>query len=318
MNQAKLSFACARCGIQLEKEGSCYTCNACGYTLKQEENIYLNPKLYDPFYEDKFVGSHGLTRKEIQQISSYNIDYRRYFSFKKYLKPDSRILDIGCGGGNRFFKDFASELWGIDLSSQALRNAAENYDVLIQSSLGELPVNIPYFDYAVSWDFWGHIDYEEKDALLEKVFQVLKPGGISMHIIETDGNNRLFTIAKQSADKYREIFIDRIGHIGLEKGSKVVDRFKAQGYEIVHAEPMWNIWTPYNTFIDYFSPFASKSMQVRMFLRFYRFLRMIDQKTGKAIASNFLGILNRIESSYTPLDEAEGLFIVAKKPATHQ
>ncbi len=122
---------------------------------------------------------------------------------------DKRILDIGCGSGHSLKwcgDNGAKELWGIDLSTKQIENAAEflkenNYSPRLFNSPMELNPGIPenYFDvvysiYAIGWT-------TDLQATFELISSYLKKNGIFifswdhpfMHCIEASEDKLVFS-----------------------------------------------------------------------------------------------------------------------------
>ncbi|HKP48085.1 MAG TPA: methyltransferase domain-containing protein, partial [Pyrinomonadaceae bacterium] len=113
-----------------------------------------------------------------------------------------------------------------DLSRECASAARRNgYDFTVTTSLSSLPFADDSFDYVVSLDVLGHIEAEQKDAVLAEIKRVLKPGGITMHGIEcTDRAQQKSYDEMTAAELQRFIAVD--GHVGLEEEQDHAARFK--------------------------------------------------------------------------------------------
>ena len=68
-----------------------------------------------------------------------------------------------------------------DLSPECALAARRNgYDATFSGELTSLPFADASFDYVVSLDVLGHIEAEEKDAVLAEIKRVLRPGGVTL------------------------------------------------------------------------------------------------------------------------------------------
>ncbi len=88
-----------------------------------------------------------------------------------------------------------------------------------------LPFADASFDYVVSLDVLGHVEAEEKDAVLAEVKRVLRPGGVTLHGIECTDRSARKTYDEMSADELRR-FIEVDGHVGLEEEQEHAARFR--------------------------------------------------------------------------------------------
>jgi len=88
------------------------------------------------------------------------------------------ILDAGCGtGGTLCHLQGAGELWGCDLSSEALRLCrARGFGNLAESSVESLDFPDEHFDVVISCDVIEHVPADER--AMAEMARVLRPGGI--------------------------------------------------------------------------------------------------------------------------------------------
>jgi SAM-dependent methyltransferase len=113
--------------------------------------------------------------KQLVQLIQFHIN----------LKPDARILDIGCGQG-RHLSIFAKkkfQITGIDLSSVLLRIAKENNlnnptTHFIQADMRYLPINFKFDLILNLFTSFGYFeDDEENKSVLCQVSKLLKKSG---------------------------------------------------------------------------------------------------------------------------------------------
>lgn len=128
-----------------------------------------NKKYYDEFsdwYEkQRHDGYHVL------------IDELECEAVRRYVTPQSRILEAGCGTGlilNRL-RPLVKQAVGVDLSSGMLQKArARDLDV-VQGSLTALPFADASFDVVCSFKVLAHI--EAIGTAMREMGRVLRPGG---------------------------------------------------------------------------------------------------------------------------------------------
>lgn len=119
---------------------------------------------YDGYFYDKFIAP--------------NQD-RMFAKIKQLIKPDSRIIDIGCGTGRMefFLADKCSTIVGIDLSEKNINTANKN---LSRSNLHNVSffhgsvfdyfkINNEKFDYAVATYVIHEMNEEDRFPLIKKV-----------------------------------------------------------------------------------------------------------------------------------------------------
>ncbi|MFA6102937.1 MAG: class I SAM-dependent methyltransferase [Victivallaceae bacterium] len=116
-----------------------------------------------------------------------------------FLKPDSAILDVGCGYGRTLLELAAAgytALYGTDISAGMLKLARQALPsaVLVQSSGLTIPFPDNHFDAALLIAVLTSItDDAGQKKLIAEIFRVLKPGGVIYagdFLLNTDDRNR--------------------------------------------------------------------------------------------------------------------------------
>ncbi|MHB1463784.1 MAG: methyltransferase domain-containing protein [Thermoleophilia bacterium] len=234
----------------------CHSCNIT-YTVDGCIPVFEPEQVEYRDYEDWWAA--GQSAEKTPRWRRIIFHHLRYWSYRERrffegsLKAGSLVLDIGCWGGDVAVAGLGGgTVVGIDLSLSALRQASHVYNLAIQGNIKKLPFADASFDYVISSHVLGHVMSEEKDSVLSEIFRVLKPGGESLHVIETDSGGKLVSRAKQQPDLYRQHFIDRYGHIGLESASTVIGRFQSQGFIVKKVIKMDSLWLPPWYYQQYF------------------------------------------------------------------
>jgi SAM-dependent methyltransferase len=136
------------------------------------------------------------------------------------------------------FRERAAFVVGLDMARNALGECATHYDGALAGSLAALPAADESFDCVVSSHVMGHVPVEEKDQVLGEILRVLRPGGCSLHVVETDSRGWLMDQAKQEPELYQRYLIEQDGHVGLELPSEVVARFERAGLAVEQVEAL--------------------------------------------------------------------------------
>ena len=102
--------------------------------------------------------------------------------FVQCLPPKARILDLGCGTGNPIAKQLSEQgytIRGVDRSAALLQKAKENVPdgIFQQCDIEDYEIADQY-EGVVLWDVIFHIPREDHQAILEKVYGCLSPGGL--------------------------------------------------------------------------------------------------------------------------------------------
>jgi SAM-dependent methyltransferase len=193
------------------------------------------------FYE-RYVEEHvpyhrsprGLKRLILALLPYWS--YREWRFWERTIPRGARLLDLGCARGREVFRERAAFVVGLDLARNALTDCATHYDGALAGSLTALPAVDESFDCVVSSHVMGHVPAEQKDQVLSEIRRVLRPGGCSLHVVETDSRGWLMEQAKQEPELYSRYLIEQDGHVGLELPSEVLNRFERAGLAVERVE----------------------------------------------------------------------------------
>jgi cyclopropane fatty-acyl-phospholipid synthase-like methyltransferase len=179
------------------------------------------------FYRTKFVSDEVLDARYFKALDRFDIRFARTMWVYDNVRPGTDVLELGCGAGMlALLKRKGITLTGVDLSDQCAIAARRNgYDVTCRSELSHLPFADASFDYVVSLDVLGHVEEENKDAILAEVKRVLRPDGVTMHGIECTDRGVQKSYDEMSAQELRR-FVEVDGHVGLEEEQEHAARFQ--------------------------------------------------------------------------------------------
>jgi len=185
----------------------------------QKSDLYTRAGIADlaEFYRTKFVSDEVLDARYFKALDRFDMRFARTMWVYDNVRANSAVLDLGCGAGMlALLKRKGVTLTGIDLSSECALAARRNgYDTTVTTELSHLPFPDDSFDYVVSLDVFGHIGFEEKDAVISEISRVLRPDGVTMHGIECTDRNVQKDYDEMTPDELRR-FIEVDGHVGLE------------------------------------------------------------------------------------------------------
>jgi len=123
-----------------------------------------------------FLLSASTSEKKAQK--RINVAHAQLEVIEKYVKV-GKVYDLGAASG--FFlkaaKDRGWEVYGNELSSVAIKQALERYDVDLECGFYEfLDVKKSEYDAIVMWNSLEHVF--EPDTVIEKSYASLKDGGV--------------------------------------------------------------------------------------------------------------------------------------------
>jgi ubiquinone/menaquinone biosynthesis C-methylase UbiE len=209
------------------------------------------------FYRDRFYTGGILEASYFDALDRFDMKFARTMWIYDNVRRGSSLLDLGCGEGLlALLKRKEVYLAGIDLSPELVDMATRNgYDDARVGQLTELPFADASFDYVVSLDVFGHVDFADKDALLAEIKRVLRPGGVTMHGIESLDPNLHPDYRTANPEKLAE-FIAVDGHIGLESDEDIARRF-ANFFTSVQTEPRYTLCLTAAEFIKQYDSYGA-------------------------------------------------------------
>lgn len=142
------------------------------------------PSNLEKYYNEEYHKSHG---PRLGQLSSYaemfdsyvNYQAQRVELLKPWLKPSTRLLDVGCQTGHFLYniKDFVGEVVGVDYDSGAAAFAAKICNcTTFGGDLNKSGFAPASFDVVCSLQTMEHVD--DPIAFAVMLGKYLKPGGI--------------------------------------------------------------------------------------------------------------------------------------------
>ena len=125
----------------------------------------------------KFTGERAIPHKTKKSIMNEHLE--RYKFAKAFIK-NKKVLDIACGVGygSEILKENAKEIYGGDISKEAIEFAKENYPGINFSVMDatKIPFKDNSFDAIVSFETIEH--FKEYKQFIKEVERVLKKGGL--------------------------------------------------------------------------------------------------------------------------------------------
>jgi SAM-dependent methyltransferase len=119
-----------------------------------------------------------------------------------------------------------------------------HYDDAISCDvLRGLPFPDETFDFVFTMDFFGHIEFKDKDRIIDEIHRVTKRGGYGFHGIETGFVDYFQCNPNDSEDPVRK-YVYEEGHIGVEPLEAIIGRF-GKKFDILYAYPF-----PLNPFLN--------------------------------------------------------------------
>ena len=196
--------------------------------MTDKKNFYERAGIKDQseFYGGLYASGELLHPDYFHALERFHIRWARTTWIYDNVAPHSTLLDLGSGAGLlALLKRKNVRLVGIDLSSACAKATSRNgYDLTCTGNLTALPFPDQSFDYVVSLDVMGHIEFEQKDSVISEIKRVLKPDGTTMHGIEIMNTDRRKDYDQMTEEELRR-FVAIDGHVGMEPERDVANRF---------------------------------------------------------------------------------------------
>lgn len=131
-------------------------------------------QLPNKHYYDEFAGWYERHRHDGYHVF---IDELESEAVRRYLTPQSRLLEAGCGTGLVLGRlaPHAGLAVGVDLSSGMLKKAHARALTVVQGSVTQLPLADASFDLVCSFKVLAHV--EAIQEAMREFARVLRPGG---------------------------------------------------------------------------------------------------------------------------------------------
>ncbi len=147
----------------------------------------------DPFW-DRIADRYA--RKPIPDEAAYQ---KKLQITRGYLRPDMKVLEIGCGTGSTAIAHapFVDHVHGIDVSSKMIEIALEKQRqagvgnmTLERASIDEFSAADECYDAILGLSILHLV--ADKEAVISKVFRMLKPGGVFVNSTACLGDKMKF------------------------------------------------------------------------------------------------------------------------------
>lgn len=325
------TIVCPNCKKAVVQEASGWQCPAChrhftyhrdilsfldaderfnegSYQDKQEACWTESARLRDRIRQSRLLSLLNLVRIKLSLSGRRD---RIFYNEMHGRDASQLILDVGCGGGRHYFTEYGRVV-GIDPVLDLLLISKTIYDEVYQASAASLPFADGSFDYVVSSDVIGHIPVAIKDAVFAEMYRVLKKGGRTVHVIETDADNCWFAFAHRYPELFQKYFVGRPGHISLEMPSQLRDRFLRHGFRQVAFRKMCGPVPECGTIAGFFdNEYKSKGRWIRLLVSLDRLLAR--NLAIKEMVNLLLEPVARLADACSSINQAAGALVVFEK-----
>ncbi len=226
-----------RMEIQNDTKGSGMHCPACGKKYETRDKVIRFMESPSSFYEGAFMNSVKFVPKSesLRHVWPLWFINNGYVWFvRKHVPQGSRVLEIGCAAGVRYFSE-RYRMIGADLSLSSLKAASSIYELCLQADVERgIPLKDGSVDAVIGSFFWEHIPPMKKSFVLAECRRILKKGGRLVWLYDVETQNPLIRAAKaKDPELYRRLFIAKDGHLGYQTPVENRRLFEDAGFDIV-------------------------------------------------------------------------------------
>lgn len=237
---ARSVICCPHCHESLEWGADAVRCRHCQSEYPLENSIVRFVDHIDEFYEGAYSrqmrftesAAKGLTGR-LKRWAFFNLAQSGVVGeIRRVLPENGTVLDLGCAGGIAWLGEHGVAI-GIELSITGLELASQIYTAALQADLVELPIRSSSVDVVYSSYVWEHLNSSMKTRVLDEARRVLRPGGHVVIQCDVLSNNLLARYARRDPERFQKGFVENDGHVGLEFGSKLLERLNDARLEVV-------------------------------------------------------------------------------------
>jgi len=185
-----------------------------------DEDLKKQQELYDKGWSSELAAG-----KEQRGNLQTNLEF---LAQTNLLKPNHRILEIGCGIGTIVFElnKQGYDITGTDISTEAIDYGLKKYgDIRLQVRAAEdLGYEDESFDVVLSFDLFEHI--AKIDKHLSEVSHVLRKDGLYLFQTPNKYSNVIFETLYHKSLKWRR------AHPSLHTPGRLNKRLSGHGFEV--------------------------------------------------------------------------------------
>lgn len=304
---------CPACGAPVELDPARAYCS-CGFELPWTGKVLEWEKSADDFYEGRYATEIFFNLDRLRQpggrLLFHFLVYGYYEAILRAVPRGAAVLDIGCAGGSTLLSEWA-RVTALDRSLHALIIASSRYERAIRADARSFDFAPHSFDAVTSSFFWEHVPPADKDLLLDKFHEWLRPEGKVILLFDVSSGNPLFAWARKRPDLWQEGFIEHDGHYGLEPASEAMRRFSEHGFRVRWWHAMNRSPVQHLPVFGWLAPYGRTRLGVRMLSSWGAWIsrHKIPNRVYTGLVQLFDDTLGRL----LPLDWSRMLLVVLEK-----
>jgi 2-polyprenyl-3-methyl-5-hydroxy-6-metoxy-1,4-benzoquinol methylase len=136
-----------------------------------------DPEVVRALYPDEYYGEPGQKFQPLIESLVRLVGARHIGFLSRNLDAGARVLDVGCGRGVLLgsLADRGFEVYGTEISAEAVRGADPRAKIRIAAKLEDAEFESASFDQIIIWHVFEHVS--DPRATVAEMARILKPGG---------------------------------------------------------------------------------------------------------------------------------------------
>ena len=172
-----------------------------------------------------------------QVLSKYENAYKKTIKRSiPFLNAEDTMLEIGCGTGiaTITLADYVKKITAIDISEEMMLQAAEKAKekgkeniTFQQKDLMELCAEPESYDVVAAYNVLLYM--KNQDKVLEKIYEILKPGGIFLSATDCLGRN----LSKDSVRKFWKSKLHLMPYVSFDTPVGLMRKIQRKGFLVI-------------------------------------------------------------------------------------
>ena len=172
-----------------------------------------------------------------QVLSKYENAYKKTIKRSiPFLNAEDTMLEIGCGTGNATIplSQYVKKITAIDISEEMMLQAAEKAKekgkeniTFQQKDLMELCAEPESYDVVAAYNVLLYM--KNQDKVLEKIYEILKPGGIFLSATDCLGRN----LSKDSVRKFWKSKLHLMPYVSFDTPVGLMRKIQRKGFLVI-------------------------------------------------------------------------------------
>ncbi len=174
-----------------------------------------------------------------QVLSIYENAYKKTVKNSiAFLKKEDKVFEIGCGTGVATIplSKYVKEITATDISANMIQKARKKAKEKLRENItfykGELTqmeIDPESYDVVVAYNVLLYM--KDQEEVIEKIHEILKPGGIFLSATDCLGRN----LSKDSVKKFWKSKLHKMPYVAFQTPINLKQNIQEKGFEVIEA-----------------------------------------------------------------------------------